>query len=255
LTVESSKSKRQERRDQGGGETASMRGKQLNSGICGGLWERKHSEAMGDSAVFLFGWLVHRQTTQCDGVGLVLRGRPLTYAEIEEDTGWPRSKLRRWMDLLRRRRYIEVRHSVYKRMVIRVLNAKKFSNRQLDLLRLPQASTGSNGAAARLIECASAPFKERAESEQIKKEAAARTRCGKQAPARSGFGRVEALRTSTVHAAQVGDATPVGGELVERLREMAGVRAWRPLSLEAYLRRAQAQRQRLAAYLAARPAW
>lgn len=235
-----------------------MRGKQLNSGICGGLWERKHSEAMGDSAVFLFGWLVHRQTTQCDGVGLVLRGRPLTYAEIEADTGWPRSKLRRWMDLLRRRGYIEVRHSVYKRMVIRVLNAKKFSTRQLDLLRLPQASTGLNGAAARFIEYASAPFKERAESEQIKKEAATRTRCGKQALASSGLGGVEEFRSSTVHAALVGDATLAGaerGELVERLREMAGVRAWQPLSLEAYLRRAQEQRQRLAAYLAARAAW
>ncbi len=41
-------------------------------------------------------------------------------------------------------------------------------------------------------------------------------------------------------------------ELLQTLREIAGVRAWRPLSLETYLRRAQEQRQRLAAYLAVR---
>jgi hypothetical protein len=38
-------------------------GKGLNSGIRGGLWEKKHSDAMAD-AVWLFGWLVLRQTTE-----------------------------------------------------------------------------------------------------------------------------------------------------------------------------------------------
>ena len=63
-------------------------GKRLNSGIRGGLWEKKHSDAMGES-VFLFGWLILRQTTQRNGTGLVLRGKPLTYADITSDTRWP----------------------------------------------------------------------------------------------------------------------------------------------------------------------
>jgi hypothetical protein len=107
-------------------------GKALNSGIRGGLWDAKHYDRMGD-AVWLFGWLVHRQTTQTNGTGLVLRGLPLTYAEISADTGWQERTLQRWMARLRRAGYIEVKHSIYSRMVIRILNAKKFSPKQFDL--------------------------------------------------------------------------------------------------------------------------
>jgi hypothetical protein len=87
---------------------------------------------MGES-VFLFGWLVLRQTTQRNGTGLVLRGKPLTYADITADTGWPERTLRRWMARLRKAGYVEVKHSVYSRMVIRILNAKKFNPKQLEL--------------------------------------------------------------------------------------------------------------------------
>jgi hypothetical protein len=107
-------------------------GKTLNSGIRGGLWEKKHSDAMG-LAVFLFGWLIHRQTTQRNGTGLVLRGKPLTYEDISADTGWPVRTLQRWMARLKREGYIEVQYSIYGRMVIRILNAKKFNPKQFDL--------------------------------------------------------------------------------------------------------------------------
>jgi DNA-binding transcriptional ArsR family regulator len=117
-------------------------GKTLNSGIRGGLWEKKHYDKMRD-AVWLFGWLVHRQTTQRNGTGLVLRGKPLTYADISADTDFTESALRRWMVRLKRAGYIEVKYSLYSRMVVRILNAKKFNPRQLDF---PPAFTETSRA-------------------------------------------------------------------------------------------------------------
>jgi len=109
-----------------------LKGKELNSGIRGGLWDEKHYLRMGD-AIWLFGWLVHRQTTQRNGQGLILRGIPLTYAIISEDTGFRRRTLQRWMATLITQGYISVKYSVYNRMVIRILNAKKFVGKQLSL--------------------------------------------------------------------------------------------------------------------------
>lgn len=108
-------------------------GKGLNSGIRGGLWDVKHYGKMGD-ALWLFGWLVHRQTTQRNGEGLVLRGKCLTYAAVSDDTGFAERTLRRWMGVLRREGYVSVKHGSYKQLVVRVLNAKKFAPRQLELL-------------------------------------------------------------------------------------------------------------------------
>ena len=107
-----------------------MRGKQLNSGIRGGLWDDAHLERMG-SAVWLFGWLVHRQTRERFGVGLVLGGSPLTYERIREDTGMPARTLKRWMSRLARAGYIRVIHKAHKRMVIEIIKAKKFGPQQL----------------------------------------------------------------------------------------------------------------------------
>ena len=109
---------------------AAVGGKHLNSGIRGGLWDAKHYERMG-AAVWLFGWLVHRQTQQRHGEGLVLRGKPLSYEAIAADTGFDERTLRRWMQTLRKHGYVSLKHSCYKTMVIRVLNAKKFTPAQL----------------------------------------------------------------------------------------------------------------------------
>lgn len=111
-----------------------MRGKQLNSGIRGGLWDDAHLERMG-SAVWLFGWLVHRQTRERFGVGLVLGGSPLTYERIREDTGMPVRTLKRWMSRLARAGYIRITHAAHKRMVVEIVKAKKFGPQQL---RFPQ---------------------------------------------------------------------------------------------------------------------
>jgi len=120
-----------------------MRGKQLNSGIRGGLWDDAHLERMG-AAVWLFGWLVHRQTRERFGVGLVLGGSPLTYEIIRQDTGMPIRTLKRWMSRLTRSGYVRITHSAHKRMVIEIVKAKKFGPQQLKFpqqcLAFPQVS-------------------------------------------------------------------------------------------------------------------
>lgn len=107
-----------------------MRGKHLNSGIRGGLWDDAHLDRMGP-AVWLFGWLVHRQTRERYGVGLVLGGSPLTYEIIRQDTGMPVRTLKRWMSRLTRSGYVRVVHAAHKRMVIEIVKAKKFGPQQL----------------------------------------------------------------------------------------------------------------------------
>ena len=95
----------------------------FKSGIRGGLFEKKHSDAMGES-IFLFGWLVTRQTKSD---GLVFGGHAFTYPEISEESGWPVRTLERWMARLRAGGYVRVKHTTYCRMIISVLNQKKFS--------------------------------------------------------------------------------------------------------------------------------
>ncbi len=111
-----------------------MRGKHLNSGIRGGLWDDAHLDRMGP-AVWLFGWLVHRQTRERHGVGLVLGGSPLTYDIIRQDTGMPVRTLKRWMSRLTRSGYVRIVYAAHKRMVIEIVKAKKFGAQQL---RFPQ---------------------------------------------------------------------------------------------------------------------
>jgi hypothetical protein len=139
----------------------------FNSGIRSGLFEKKHSDAMGE-AIFLYGWLVTKQTKPN---GLVLGGRHLTYEDIAAETGWPRRTLQRWINILQphcaecdnieswhrepksrserptkaksrwnghafipRGGYIHVKHTSYCRMIIWILNPKKkFKVQQLEL--------------------------------------------------------------------------------------------------------------------------
>ena len=101
-----------------------MRGKNYSTGLRGVLFEAQHYRRMG-AAVWLYGWLVLRQTHQHGPVGWVLGGAPVTYSEIEEETGFPSRTLERWMRTLRRCGYIETQ-AVPGGMVIRITKAKKF---------------------------------------------------------------------------------------------------------------------------------
>jgi hypothetical protein len=82
-----------------------MREKNYDTGLRGVLFEECHYARMG-SAIWLYGWLVLRQTHQTGTTGWVLGGAPVTYREIEGETGFNRRTLERWMSLLRRNAYI-----------------------------------------------------------------------------------------------------------------------------------------------------
>jgi hypothetical protein len=101
-----------------------MRGKDYNAGLRGVLFEARHHRRMG-AAVWLYGWLVLRQTHQQGDLGWVLGGAPISYREIEEETGFNCRTLERWMHTLRRHRYIET-EAVPAGVIVRITKAKKF---------------------------------------------------------------------------------------------------------------------------------
>jgi hypothetical protein len=101
-----------------------MREKNFSTGLRGVLFEARHYAQMG-SAVWLYGWLVLRQTHQSGEVGWVLGGAPVSYLEIEEETKFNRRTLERWMRDLRRAGYIQTT-TVQGGLSIRITKAKKF---------------------------------------------------------------------------------------------------------------------------------
>jgi hypothetical protein len=101
-----------------------VRGKNYNAGLRGVLFEARHYARMGQ-AVWLFGWLVLRETREREGIGFVLGGRPVSYSEIEEETGFARKSLQRWMQALRRGGYIETT-TAPGGIIVRIQKAKKF---------------------------------------------------------------------------------------------------------------------------------
>jgi hypothetical protein len=99
------------------------------TGLITGLFDYKHAEKM-DMAIYLFGWLVSRQTgVAADGRGLVLYGNPVSYARIIRETGFPRRTLERWMNRLREGGYISTERRS-RGMQILIFNQKKFSYAQ-----------------------------------------------------------------------------------------------------------------------------
>ena len=100
-----------------------MREKNFNTGLRGVLFEERHYARMG-SAIWLYGWLVLRQTHQTGTTGWVLGGAPVSYREIEGETGFNRRTLERWMSLLRRNEYIET-EAAPGGVVVRIRKAKK----------------------------------------------------------------------------------------------------------------------------------
>lgn len=101
-----------------------MRGKDFNTGLRGVLFEAQHYERMG-AALWLYGWLVLRQTHQQGSLGWVLGGAPVSYREIEEETGFNCRTLERWMQTLRQQGYIET-GAAPAGIIIRITKAKKF---------------------------------------------------------------------------------------------------------------------------------
>lgn len=78
----------------------------LWSGLKGGIFDAKHTKAMG-SAIWLFGYLCMRQTQLNEaGEGVVRYGNPTSRADIAADTGWSDSNVKRWTVRLVRVGYI-----------------------------------------------------------------------------------------------------------------------------------------------------
>ncbi|MFZ0036363.1 MAG: hypothetical protein WAK91_03005 [Candidatus Acidiferrales bacterium] len=102
-----------------------MRGKDFNAGLRGVLFEAQHYERMG-SALWLYGWLILRQTRQEGTTGWVLGGKPIGYREIEEETGFEPRTLERWMRILREGGYVQTRTAAGG-VIVQITKAKKFS--------------------------------------------------------------------------------------------------------------------------------
>src|SRR5271154_4601140 len=119
-----------------------MRGKDYNAGLRGVLFEARHYEQMG-AALWLYGWLVLRQTHQSGSIGWVLGGAPISYHEIEEETGFNPRTLERWMKTLRKHRYVET-EAVPSGIRVRITKAKKFPQGGRNLAdRLRKVAEGS----------------------------------------------------------------------------------------------------------------
>lgn len=101
-----------------------MRGKDFNTGLRGVLFEARHYERMG-SAVWLYAWLILRQTHQTGETGWVLGGAPVSYREIEEETGFNPRTLERWMGTLRRYGYVQTKAAAGG-LIVRITKAKKY---------------------------------------------------------------------------------------------------------------------------------
>jgi hypothetical protein len=116
-----------------------MRCKDCNTGLRGVLFEARHYERMG-TAIWLYGWLVLRQTHEHGGVGCVLRGAPISYREIEGETGFNSRTLERWTHTLRRHGYVET-EAAPAGIIVRITRAKRFSQAGRNLAdRLPKVA-------------------------------------------------------------------------------------------------------------------
>jgi len=126
-----------------------VREKDFNTGLRGVLFEEKHYARMG-AALWLYGWLVLRQTHQQGSAGLVLGGAPVSYREIEAETGFNRRTLERWMRTLRKYGYIET-DAAPNGVSIRITKAKKFKKFQRFPEGLRKCAQGERKSAQRLF--------------------------------------------------------------------------------------------------------
>lgn len=109
----------------------SMNDGNFQIGVVGGLLDHKHYMKMRE-AIWLFLWLVHRQTNP-NGRVLARKFSGITYDEIGDETGWSPRTVRRWMKRLVTAGYVFVKYTIYSRLLVTVANPKKFAPKQLAL--------------------------------------------------------------------------------------------------------------------------
>jgi hypothetical protein len=142
-----------------------LRENNYNTGLRGVLFDAEHYARMG-AAVWLYGWLVLRQTHQTGTIGWVLGGAPIHYREIEEETGFNRRTLERWMKNLRRQKYIET-SVVDSGITIRILKAKKHLHRGAESKGVPRTAESPRKSAEALPQKCVAGEGERYSHQQV----------------------------------------------------------------------------------------
>ena len=110
--------------------------------ISPGRADQKHVDRMR-MASYLHECLIARQT---DEEGRVNYGRPITYPWLQQK--FPGSKIRslqRWMAILREGGYVAIQRCGHRGFIIRILNQKKFKERQLPLFSGTQPVCKTSG--------------------------------------------------------------------------------------------------------------
>lgn len=115
------------------------------TGVRNGLWVPKHEIKMG-KAIWLFGWLIGKQTGQNGSTGLILGGKVLTWQWLASESGWPERTLQRWAQILRSKGYIEIDREQHG-FTVKIRNAKKSLHWQGNLFPDPPevASLATSG--------------------------------------------------------------------------------------------------------------
>jgi len=98
--------------------------------ITNNLLDPKHRVAMKES-VWLFMWFLDKMTSISEeGIGLVLGGKPIKYKEVYKDLGISIRTYVRWLNKLKKAKYINVKRTPYG-CVISVNKAKKRFGRKV----------------------------------------------------------------------------------------------------------------------------
>ncbi len=95
-------------------------------GLRDGVLEEKHQRQMGQ-ARWLFDWLISKETSEKDGIGIVNYGKPLTTNEISLALGRPQKTIKRWISRLRTWAYIRTTKTLSQGLIFTIHKAKRFN--------------------------------------------------------------------------------------------------------------------------------
>lgn len=102
--------------------------------ITNNLLEPKHLKAMKES-VWLFMWLLDKMTSVSEeGIGKILGGKPITYEEVKEELGISRPTYIRWVDALKKGKYINTLRTP-QGLVFSINKAKKRFKRDVSKMK------------------------------------------------------------------------------------------------------------------------
>ena len=98
--------------------------------ISNGLLRADHRKRIG-SAIWEFFWFIDHTTEEADGVGKVLGGKPITYADLAADLGVSQRTVAEHCKRLAREEYIRMNRTPYG-FQVQVLKSKKFFQKRVE---------------------------------------------------------------------------------------------------------------------------